>query len=345
MELLQSIWFYLWGLLWAVFFMTEGFDFGIGMLYPFLGKDEKDKEIMLHVLGPTWNGNEVWLISAAGVTFAAFPAVYSVMFSSLYCPIMLILFALILRGVSLEFQTHSRVETHSRASLHTIWDGCIFLGSFIPTISFGLIFGNIFKGLELDKNGLINISSIFNPYAIFTSFFFLVLFLNHGALWLSFRTEGEINKKSAKAANILWVIVFIGFILFLVSTKLLTPLYQNFISKPLLHIVVIIPFLSILLIKRFLNKEDFFKAWLCSSVAIIGFTFIGIIGLYPNMMPSVIDPSYTLTAFNSSSSLFTLKIMFGVVALFVPTVISYQIWSYTLFKDKVTKKDLGEFGY
>ena len=132
---LQSIWFFLWGLLWALFFMTDGFDFGIGILYPFLGKSDYDKRVMINSIGPLWDGNEVWLITAGGVTFAAFPTVYAVMFSSLYSILMLILFALILRGVSFEFR--GKVDNPNWIK---VWDACIFIGSFLPALLFGVVF-------------------------------------------------------------------------------------------------------------------------------------------------------------------------------------------------------------
>ena len=147
--ILQSIWFYLWGLLWAVFFITDGFDFGVGTLYPFLGKTDRDKRVMINSLGPLWDGNEVWLITAGGVTFAAFPLVYAVMFSSLYTALMLILFALILRGVSFEFR--GKVDS---PAWRRLWDTCIFIGSAAPALLFGVAFANIFQGLPLDENHL-----------------------------------------------------------------------------------------------------------------------------------------------------------------------------------------------
>ena len=146
--LLESIWFFLWALLWAIFFMTDGFDFGVGTLYPFLGKTDKDKNVMIQSIGPLWDGNEVWLITAGGVTFAAFPIVYSVMFSTLYSALMLILFALILRGVSFEFR--NKIE---HAGWKKTWDTCIFIGSIAPAILFGVAFANIFKGIPFNADG------------------------------------------------------------------------------------------------------------------------------------------------------------------------------------------------
>ncbi|MBW2220099.1 MAG: cytochrome d ubiquinol oxidase subunit II, partial [Deltaproteobacteria bacterium] len=181
---LQTIWFFLWGLLWAVFFMTDGFDFGIGTLYPFLGKSDVDKRIMINSVGPLWDGNEVWLITAGGVTFAAFPKVYAVMFSSLYSALMLILFALILRGVSFEFR--GKVDD---PRWRKVWDTCIFIGSFTPALLFGVAFANIFQGIPFDQNGLYHgtLFTLLNPYGLLGGALFVLLFIVHGSLWLAIK--------------------------------------------------------------------------------------------------------------------------------------------------------------
>ena len=157
---LEAIWFFLWGLLWAIFFMTDGFDFGVGTLYPFLGKSDPDRRLMINSVGPLWDGNEVWLIAAGGITFAAFPTVYATMFSSLYSALMLILFALILRGVSFEFRGKIDHPVWKR-----IWDTTIFIGSAAPALLFGVAFANIFRGLPFDSQGYHGtLLSLLNPY-------------------------------------------------------------------------------------------------------------------------------------------------------------------------------------
>ena len=202
--LLQSVWFFIWGLLWAVFFMTDGFDMGIGSLYPFLGKSERDRNMMIHAMGPLWDGNEVWLITAGGVTFAAFPLVYAVMFSSLYSALMLILFALILRGVSFEFR--NKVDS---MAWKRVWDGCIFLGSFLPALLFGVAFGNIFKGIPIDQDGIYQgtLFTLLNPYGLLAGVLFVCLFLTHGALWLAIRTDGDLSQRAERLAGKLWPVL------------------------------------------------------------------------------------------------------------------------------------------
>lgn len=334
---LQIIWFFLWGLLWAVFFMTDGFDFGVGALYPFLGKSDEDKRIMINSLGPLWDGNEVWLITAGGVTFAAFPLLYAVMFSSLYSALMLILFALIIRGVSFEFR--GKVDS---PGWRKMWDVCIFVGSFLPALLFGVAFANIFQGIPIDGEGLYQgtLFTLLNPYGLLGGLLFLMLFLEHGAIWISIKTEGDLQERAARTANVLWPILLAVAVIFLVATWFATSLYDNYLANPLLFGIVLITVAALLGTKIFLGKGAFWKAWFSSALTIVGATFFGVAGLFPNMFPSSIDPSYSLTAYNASSSPLTLTIMLVVVAIFIPLVIGYQIWTYNLFKGKVTDEDL-----
>lgn len=334
---LQSVWFFIWGLLWAIFFMTDGFDLGIGSLYPFLGRSEHDKHMMIHAVGPLWDGNEVWLITAGGVTFAAFPLVYAVMFSSLYSALMLILFALILRGVSFEFR--NKVES---PAWRMVWDTCIFIGSFLPALLFGVAFANIFKGIPFDGDGIYlgNLFTLLNPYGLLGGVLFLCLFLVHGALWLAIRTDGDLALRAEALAGKLWPVLTGVAVVFLAATAVFTSLYDNYLANPVLFVVPAISVASIVGIKYFLMRQAFFKAWLASAATIVSCTFFGVIGLFPALFPSSIDDTFSLTAFNASSSPLTLKIMLIVVLLFVPVVLAYQIWAYQLFSVKVTDDDL-----
>jgi cytochrome d ubiquinol oxidase subunit II len=334
---LQDVWFFLWGLLWAIYFMTDGFDLGIGSLLPFLAKDEDQKRIMYNAMGPIWDGNEVWLLTAGGVTFAAFPAVYAVMFSSLYSALMIILFALILRGVSFEFR--GKVES---PRWQKIWDTCLFLGSLLPAILFGVAFANIFRGIPFDQEGVYQgtLVTLLNPYGLLGGILFLCLFLVHGSIWLSIKSEGDLHKRAVLAALKLWWVLLVVAVIFLVASIFSTRLYDNYIASPSLLIVIVITVLALLGIRIFLKKQGFWKAWFSSTLTIIGATFYGVIGLYPNLFPSSINPEFSKTAHNASSSPLTLKIMLIVAWIFVPIVLAYQIWTYYLFKEKVTRDDL-----
>ena len=333
---LEIIWFFLWGLLWALFFVTDGFDFGVGTLYPFLGKTEDDKRAMINSIGPLWDGNEVWLITAGGVTFAAFPALYAMMFSSLYTPLMFILFTLILRGVSFEFRGHI-----DNPGWKKIWDICIFVGSFTPAFLFGVTFANIFRGLPFDSSGYHgNLLSLLNPYGLLGGVLFVLLFLQHGSLWLCIKTESDLLERSEKAANKIWPVLVAVAVIFLVVSWFDTSLYLNYLKNPTLFLVIFIAVAALLGIKIFTVKKYYFKAWFSSALAILACTFFGIIGIYPNMFPSRMDPASSLTAFNASSSPLTLKIMLTVVIIFIPIVIGYQAWAYNLFKGKITEEEM-----
>ena len=334
---LQTIWFFLWGLLWALFFMTDGFDFGIGTLYPFIARNDDEKRVMLNAVGPLWDGNEVWLVAAGGVTFAAFPLVYAVMFSSLYSALMLILFALILRGVAFEFR--GKVD-HPR--WRQVWDVCIFVGSLTPALLFGVAFANIFQGIPIDEAGIYHgtLFTLLNFYGLLGGLLFLSLFLVHGALWLAIRSEGELHDRAALTANWLWPVLLVVAVVFLIATKFETRLYDNYLANPALFVVLVLDMIALLGIKVFLFKKAYFKAWFSSALTIVLCTFFGVIGLFPNLFPSSMNTDYSLTAYNASSSPLTLKIMLIVVLIFIPIILAYQIWAYNLFKGKVTKADL-----
>jgi len=334
---LQATWFFLWGLLWALFFMTDGFDFGVGTLYPFLGKTDLDKRKMINSLGPLWDGNEVWLITAGGVTFAAFPLVYAVMFSSFYTPLMLILFALILRGVSFEFR--GKVD---HPLWRKTWDTCIFIGSFTPALLFGVAFGNIFKGVPINQDGIFqgNLLTLLNPYGILTGLLFVALFLVHGALWIAIKTDEDLHDRAAAAANGLWPVLLGIAVIFLVATAVFTPLYANYLAYPVLFLVPLAAVAALLGVKFFLVKKAYFRAWFSSAATIVFCTFFGVVGLFPNLFPSSIAPAYSLTAFHASSSPLTLRIMLAVLLLFIPIVIAYQVWAYIMFSQKLTEEDL-----
>src|SRR4030042_1582508 len=195
--LLPTIWFILWGVLWAVYFMLDGFDLGAGTLLPVLAKSDVERRLIYRTMEPVWDGNEVWLITAGGVTFAAFPTTYAVMFSGLYSALMLILFALILRGVSMAFRGEVDDPRWRR-----VWDAGLFLGSFLPALLFGVAFDNLFKGLPIHAEGIFqgNLLTLLNPYGLAGGILFVLLFLVHGSLWLAVKTHGELHHRAAHLA-------------------------------------------------------------------------------------------------------------------------------------------------
>jgi cytochrome d ubiquinol oxidase subunit II len=335
--MLETIWFVLWGILWAVYFMLDGFDFGIGTLNPFIARSETDRRISYNAMGPFWDGNEVWLITAGGVTFAAFPTTYAVLFSSLYSPLLLILFCLIIRGAAFEFR--SKVDDRG---WRVLWDICHFIGSFGPALLFGVAFANIFMGIPIDKEGVYHGSmlGLLNPYGILGGLLFVFLFLVHGALWLKIKASGPLEERAAKTAGALWWPLAVIAVAFLVASWFYTNLYHNYLVYPVLWLIPVAAVAGLLLTKVFIMGKAWWKAWFASCVTIVGATWFGVAGLFPNLLPSSIDPAASLTVFNSSSSTLTLTIMLVVALIFVPIVIVYQTWGYYLFKDKLTEEDL-----
>ncbi|MEW6107829.1 MAG: cytochrome d ubiquinol oxidase subunit II [Nitrospirota bacterium] len=328
----QIIWFILWGVLWAVYFMLDGFDLGAGILQSFLGKNEGEKRTIIRTFGPFWDGNEVWLLTAGGATFAAFPTTYALMFSYLYTALLLILFSLILRGVALEFR--NKVESQG---WRKGWDVAIFIGSFLPALLFGVAFGNIFQGIPMDANGYHGtLFTLLNPYGILTGVLFVLLFTVHGSLWLAVKTNGELGRRASSVAGKSWYVLLVVAVLFLIHTAFATDLYGNYIQNPVWFAVPAVAVTALLGIKLFALKTRYLTAFYSSCLTILTVTFTGVIGLYPNLIPSSIDKDYSLTIFNSSSSPYTLKIMTIVAVIFVPVVIAYQIWIYRIFRHKLT---------
>ena len=332
----QITWFILWGLLWAVYFMLDGFDFGVGMLHSFLGKNEGEKRTAINSIGPVWDGNEVWLITAGGATFAAFPTTYALMFSYLYTALLIILFSLIFRGVALEFRGKGESATWKKG-----WDFAIFLGSLVPSLLFGVAFGNIFQGLPMDEQGYHgSLFTLLNPYGLLTGLFFPLLFIVHGSLWLSIKTEGDVKTRASQLAGKVWYLLAITAVIFLIYTAFATRLYTNYIDIPVWFVVPAIAVASLFGVKIFSLRNRFAAAFFSSCILIFMVTFTGVIGLYPNLIPSNIDPQYSLTIFNSSSSPYTLKIMSIVVMLFVPVVIAYQVWMYRIFRHRISPTEI-----
>ncbi|WFS62495.1 cytochrome d ubiquinol oxidase subunit II [Pseudodesulfovibrio thermohalotolerans] len=334
---LAMIWFILWGVLWAVYFILDGFDLGVGTLMPFLARTETEKRAILNSTGPFWDGNEVWLIAAGGVTFAAFPYAYAQMFSGLYLALMLLLFTLIVRGVSFEFR--SKVES---PAWKKIWDTAHALCSFLPALLLGVAFGNIFQGIPLDETGFsqAGLLGLLNPYGISGGILFVTIFMMHGALWLCIRTTGELKQRAENMATKLWPGVVILTVLFLAYTAVSTQLFSNYMVYPVLFVILLLPVAGLVLMRTYLGAGRYWMAWASSCLYIGGTALFGVIGIFPAIIPSNPNPANSLTIMNSASSPLTLQIMLGVAVVFVPLVIGYQFWVYKHFATAMTEDDL-----
>lgn len=340
LQALQITWFVLWGVLWAVYFMLDGFVLGTGMIHTYLAQDENERRAMVTAVGPVWNGNEVWLVTAGGATFAAFPTTYALMFSYLYTALLLLLFALIIRGVSLEFR--SKMET---AFGKRLCDAGIFLGSFLPALLLGVAFGNIFKGLPMDAAGYHgNLSTLLNPYGILTGLLFVALFVVHGSLYVSVKTSEDLGARAARLAGAAWSVLLAVAVLFLGYTAFATKLSTNYLQAPVLFAVPLLAVMSLVLTRVFLAKGATLKAFTASCLTIVLVCVTGVIGLFPNLIPSSLDTAYSMTVFNSSSSRTTLAIMTVVALIFVPVVIAYKIWVYRVFRERISPERTGEGG-
>lgn len=334
--LFQITWFVLWGVLWAVYFMLDGFVLGVGILENFLGRNDAEKRVMINTIGPVWDGNEVWLVTAGGATFAAFPTTYALMFSYLYTPLLLLLFALIIRGVSFEFRGKMQGGGWKK-----MWDAAILVGSLVPALLFGVAFGNIFSGLPMDAAGYHgSLLYLLNPYGVLTGVLFVLLFVEHGALYLSVKTAGELKLRAIGVAKGIWPALLAVAALFLAMTGFATNLYDNFFAVPALFAVPLAAVAALACTRLFTARGRMLKAFAASCFTIVLVIGTGVAGLFPNLIPSNLDPAYSLTIFNSSSSEYTLKIMTAVALIFVPVVIAYKIWVYRIFRGPVTIEDV-----
>jgi len=332
----QIIWFILWGVLWAVYFMLDGFVLGTGMLHYYLARTDQDKKILIAAVGPVWDGNEVWLLTAGGATFAAFPTTYALMFSYLYSALLLLLFSLIIRGVSLEFRGKITGDAWKKT-----WDLGIVIGSALPALLLGVAFGNIFSGLPMDAAGYHgSLLSLLNPYGLLTGVLFVLLFLVHGSLYVSIKTVRDLSAKASNLAGKLWDALLLIAVSFFIATAFATKLYNNYMSVEVLLVVPLLAVAALIGIRIFLAKANALMAFVSSCVTILMVVFTGVIGLFPNLIPSSTNLAYSLTIFNSSSSIYTLKIMTVVAFIFVPIVIAYKIWVYRIFRSRVTENDV-----
>ncbi len=335
---METVWFIIWGVLWGAYFLLDGYDLGAASLMPFIAKDEQDRTRVFNAIGPFWDGNEVWLITAGGVTFAAFPGTYAALFSAMYLPLMLVLFALILRGGGIAL----REEAESLKARRT-WDGFVIGGSIVAAFLFGVAFANIFRGIPLDGAGVYRGSffSFLNPYGLLGGLLFITFFLTHGAIWLGLKTEGEFQARASRAAGRLWIALAALSVIFLVSTAIATALYRNYLDSPVLFVIPLLTVAGLVLTGLFIRAGDWFKAWFASSLYVFSATLFGVIGMYPSLLPSSLNPAFSRTIHNSASSPLTLKIMLVVALVVVPIVIVYQAWLHRIFRGKVSGEKSG----
>jgi len=328
---LNILWFILVTVLFCGFFFLEGFDYGVGILLPFIAKKDNERRAVINTIGPVWDGNEVWMITAGGAMFAAFPHMYATLFSGFYVALVIMLLGLIIRGVAFEFRSKRDDQAWRNR-----WDWAIFIGSLVPAVLWGVAVSNLIRGvaIEADMNYYGGLLPLLNPYALLGGLVFLGLFTLHGASFLAIKLKGELNQKVKHIASKLWFFVVVLVVAFLVWTYLATDILNNPGFDGL--IPAILAAAALLAYGWFLKNDREGNLFISGGLSIILATVMVFSGLFPRLMISTLDPTYSLTIYNASSSTYTLKIITIVAAIFVPIVLAYQGWTYWIFRKRLS---------
>jgi cytochrome bd ubiquinol oxidase subunit II len=328
---LNIIWFLLVGVLIIGYSILDGFDLGVGIIHLFT-KDENEKRINLNAIGPVWDGNEVWLLTGGGALFAAFPIVYATVFSGFYIAFMLLLAALIFRAVSFEFRKYSEAKNKK------YWDIAFGIGSLIPALLYGVAIGNILRGLPIDAKGLYHgtFLGLLNPYALVVGAVSLSMFVMHGAIYMTLKSEGKLQEKMVKRANKSWIIFVILYLIATIFTIFSGKwLFALVLVNPIFWVLLVLLFVTIIYIPLGLKTGKFGYTFTASSLMITSMILLMALSLFPRLVPSSIDLSYSLTIYNASSTPRTLETMLIIALIGVPIVVGYTIWMYRIFKGKV----------
>ncbi len=330
---LQSLWFVLIAVLYIGYFVLEGFDLGVGILLPFLGTNDTRRRMIINTIGPHWDGNEVWLITAGGATFAAFPIWYATLFSGFYLPLFLMLLALIGRGVAFEFR--GKMEN---LLWRKIWDWAIFVGSLVPALLWGVAFANFVRGVPIDAslNYVGGFWNLLNWYALLGGLVSLTGFCLHGAVFLTLKTSGSLADDSRKMALRLWLPVVILLVVFSVSSYFSIDILNTLGVNP--GIIPISAVAALLVSGYFIRIQRDGWAFIMTTLAILMSVTTIFIELYPNVLVSSLNPAWNLTITNTSSGPYTLSVMTTVALIFVPLVLLYQGWTYWIFRKRITEK-------
>ena len=325
------LWFILLTVLFSGFFFLEGFDYGVGMLLPFIAKTDNERRAVINTIGPVWDGNEVWMITAGGAMFAAFPHMYASLFSGFYVALVFMLIGLIVRGVAFEFRS-KREDPAWRER----WDWAIYCGSLLPALLWGVTVANLMRGvaIESDFNYYGGLVPLLNPYSMFGGVVFLGLFLVHGASFLGIKLEGDLKDRVKKLSGKIWIAVVVLTVIFLVWTYFATDILNNPGFDGL--IPAILAAIALLAYGWFLRQGKEGLTFICGGLVIILATVMVFSGLFPNLMISTLDPAYNLDIYNASSSPYTLKVITIVAAIFLPLILAYQGWTYWIFRKRLS---------
>jgi cytochrome d ubiquinol oxidase subunit II len=322
---LTDVWFVLIAVLWTGYFVLEGFDFGVGVLLPVLGRTDTERRVLIATIGPVWDGNEVWLLVAGGATFAAFPAWYASLFSGFYLPLLLILVALILRGVAFEYRGKGTTDRWRRG-----WDAAIIGGSLVPALLWGVAFAAIVRGVELTADGIVagGLLGLIDAYTLLGGLTTLSLFTLHGALFLGLRTAGETRVLANRLAGRLALATVPLAAAFLLWTQLSYGGGATAVTAALAALALV----GAVLANR-AGREGWAFTGTAVTIVLATATLFG--ALYPDVLPSTVDPDYSLTTANASSTPYTLRIMTWVAVIFTPVVLAYQGWTFWVFRRRI----------
>ncbi|MFY1631879.1 cytochrome d ubiquinol oxidase subunit II [Solwaraspora sp. WMMB335] len=327
---ITTVWFGLIAILFTGYFILEGFDFGVGVLARVLGRTEPERRAAIATIGPVWDGNEVWLLTAGGAMFAAFPEWYATLFSGFYLPLLLILVALIVRGVAFEYRD-KRTEPQWRQR----WDNTIFIGSLLPALLWGVAFANIVRGVPLDADHEYTgtLLTLLNPYALLGGATTTALFLTHGAVFLALKTTGELRHRANRTAAYTGVAatVLAGAFLTWTLTIRANPAAVTLAATAAVALVAA-------LAATYLRREGWAFAGTATAIGLAVAALFA--ALFPTVLPSTTDPAGTLTTTNAASTSYTLTIMTWIAALLTPVVLAYQGWTYWVFRKRVSVTDL-----
>ncbi len=328
---LNTIWFILITILFMGFFFLEGFDYGVGILLLIIAKKDNERRAVINTIGPIWDGNEVWMITAGAALFASFPHVYATLFSGFYVPLIIMLLGLIIRGVAFEFR-----GKRENQAWRNRWDLALFVGSLVPALLWGVTISNMMRGfaIEADMNYYGGMLPLLNPYSLLGGLVFLGLFTLHGASFLGIKLEGELNQKAKDFASKIWIPVVALAVAFLVWTYLETDILNNPGYDGL--IPAILAAVSLLAYGLFLRKGKEGLTFIFGGLAILLATIMVFSGLFPRILISTIDPAYSLNIYNASSSQYTLRVMTIVVAIFMPIILLYQGWAIWIFRKRLS---------
>lgn len=330
---LNTIWFFLVGILFMGYAVLDGFDLGVGSLHLFTRTDA-ERRIMLNSIGPVWDGNEVWLVCGVGALFGAFPAVYATAFSGFYLVCILLLVALIFRAVAIEFRSKE-----NWGWWRALWDTAFAAGSILPPVLFGVAIGNVIIGVPIGADGELRFSSffdLFTPYPLLVGAFILSLFTLHGSIYLNVKTEGELQQRVKSWARRSF---FLFLVLYIATTAVTLTQYPHMIAGFQEHwwawILVVLTVLAVANVPRTLHKGYEYRALATSACVIAGTVGLFGIGLFPVLLRSSLDPRWSLDIYNSASSPETLKIMLIMAVVGIPFVLAYTLAIYWVFRGKV----------